>query len=171
MQFEEIVKGLKLKNDFFSNRSPVFISPAPGRLDLMGGNDDYTGGLVFESTIREASYAAAQLQENRFVEVKNKTANDAGWQGDIQISLDELYEEEKVRQIASRSPSVRWTAYVLGNLHFLLRKYPDRIRSGLRLYMESTVPFNRGVSSSAAIEVAVMKASAAAYGIGLAGVE
>jgi galactokinase len=171
MQFEEIVKGLKLKNDFFSNHSPVFISRAPGRLDLMGGNDDYTGGLVFESTIREASYAAAQLQETRFVELKNKTANDAGWQGDMKISLDELYEEEKLRQIARRSPSVRWTAYVLGNIHFLLRKYPDKMNCGLRLYMESAVPLNRGVSSSAAIEVAVMKASAAAYGIGLEGVE
>ena len=37
--------------------------------------------------------------------------------------------------------------------------------------MESTVPLNRGVSSSAAIEVAVMKAAAAAYGITLQGVE
>ncbi len=33
------------------------------------------------------------------------------------------------------------------------------------------MPLNKGVSSSAAIEVAVMKAAAAAYGIELAGVE
>src|SRR5258708_17071513 len=37
--------------------------------------------------------------------------------------------------------------------------------------MESSILFNRGVSSSAAREGAVMKACAAAYGIGLAGVE
>ncbi|HEX9511173.1 MAG TPA: galactokinase family protein [Puia sp.] len=171
MQFEGTVQGLIANNHFFAGHSPVFISRAPGRLDLMGGNDDYTGGLVFESTIREATYAAAQLREDRFVELKNINVSQAGWQGDVLVSLDELYDEEKVRQIVNRSSSVRWTAYVLGNLHYLLRKYPDRVRTGICLYMESSIPFNRGVSSSAAIEVAVMKACAAAYGIGLAGVE
>ncbi len=31
----------------FPPSAPVYISRAPGRLDLMGGNVDYTGGLVF----------------------------------------------------------------------------------------------------------------------------
>jgi len=171
MQFEETIKKIKSENFFFNMNLPVFIARAPGRLDLMGGNDDYTGGLVFESTIREATYAAAQLREDRLVELKNKTVNDAGWQGDVVISLDELYNEDKVREIVNRTPAVRWTAYVLGNLHFLLKKFPGKIQSGIGLYMESTVPFNRGVSSSAAIEIAIMKASAAAYQIELAGVE
>ncbi|MHA4809120.1 GHMP family kinase ATP-binding protein [Flavitalea flava] len=171
MHFEEIVLQLQSKNDFFSQASPIFISRAPGRLDLMGGNDDYTGGLVFESTIREATYAAAQLREDRFVILKNSNVSKAGWQGDIRISLDELTDMEKVRAFVNSTPSVRWTAYVLGNIHFLLKKYPGQIESGLCLFMESTIPFNRGVSSSAAIEVAVMKAAAAAYGIVLEGVE
>src|SRR5882672_5813183 len=136
MQFEEIIKKIKSENFFFDANAPVFIARAPGRLDLMGGNDDYTGGLVFESTIREATYAAAQLREDRLVELKNKTVNDAGWQGDVVISLEELYNEDKVREIVNRTPAVRWTAYVLGNLHFLLKKFPDKIQSGIRLYME-----------------------------------
>ena len=156
---------------YFAGDSPVYICRAPGRLDLMGGNDDYTGGLVFESTISEATYSAAQLREDRSVELINADVNRAGWQGNVLISLDDLYEKEQVIEIAGRSHALRWTAYVLGNLHYLLRKYPERVRSGIRLYMESTVPFNRGVSSSAAIEVAVMKSAAAAYGIMLSGVE
>src|SRR5258708_32466963 len=171
MQLEETVQGLIANNHFFAGHSPVFISRAPGRLDLMGGNDDYAGGLVFESTIREATYAAAQLREDRFVELKNINVSQAGWLGDVLVSLDELYDEEKVRQIVNRSSSVRWTAYVLGNLHYLLRKYPDRVRTGICLYMESSIPFNRGVSSSEACEVAVMKACASAYGIGGGGGE
>jgi len=171
MQFEETIKKLKSANSFFIKTAPVYISRSPGRLDLMGGNDDYTGGLVFESTIREATYSATQLRDDRVVELKNKTVNNAGWQGDVVISLDELYDEEKVREIVNKNSSVRWTAYVLGNLHYLLKKFPDKIKSGIRLYMESTVPFNRGVSSSAAIEVAVMKSAAAAYQIELAGTE
>lgn len=171
MHFEEIVQKLQSENEFFSHEPPIFISRAPGRLDLMGGNDDYTGGLVFESTIREATYAAAQLRDDRFVVLKNPDVGKAGWQADVRISLDELTDTEKVRLFVNSMPSVRWTAYVLGNIHFLLKKYPERIQSGICIYMESTIPFNRGVSSSAAIEVAVMKSAAAAYGIGLEGVE
>ena len=171
MNFEESVKQLRKDNDFFSTTIPIYISRAPGRLDLMGGNDDYTGGLVFESTIREATYAAAQLRNDNVVELKNKSASDAGWQGNIFISLDELSDEEILRKIVNRSSSVRWTAYVLGNIFYLKKKYSKKITSGIKIYIDSTVPLNRGVSSSAAVEVAVMKAAGAAYGIDLSGVE
>jgi galactokinase len=171
MNFEETVKELRMEDVFFSTAIPIYISRAPGRLDLMGGNDDYTGGLVFESTIREATYAAAQLRNDHVVELKNKSASDAGWEGDILIGLDELSDEQTVRTIVNKSSSVRWTAYVLGNIFYLQKKYPEQISSGIKIYIDSTVPLNRGVSSSAAVEVAVMKAAAAAYGINLSGVE
>ncbi|GLU53232.1 galactokinase [Dyadobacter frigoris] len=169
IDFETTVKRIKYAGEFFSPEFPVHISRAPGRLDLMGGNDDYTGGLVFESTIKEATYAAAQLREDGLVVLRNKTVTDAGWQGEIIINLEDLSDEHYVKEMVNRSPSVRWTAYVLGNLHYLKKKYG--ITKGIQLYMESTVPLNRGVSSSAAIEVAVMKSSAAAYGIDLSGVQ
>ena len=171
MLFEQTVEALKSTGVFFEPTKPIYITRAPGRLDVMGGNDDYTGGLVFESTISEATYAAAQLRNDQSVVLKNKTVTEAGWQGDIQISIDELKNEENVRNFVNTSTSVRWTAYVLGNLHYLLKKYPEAVNVGIQLFMESTVPFNRGVSSSAAIEVAVMKAAAAAYGIDLSGIE
>lgn len=171
MAFAETVKGLKTENGFFSIHFPIYISRAPGRLDLMGGNDDYTGGLVFESTIREATYAAAQIKLDELVELKNKTAAEAGWNGDVTISLSDLSDEYAVRKLVNKSSDVRWTAYVLGNIFYLRKKYPERVRTGIKVYMESTVPLNRGVSSSAAIEVAVMKAAAAAYEIDLSGTE
>ncbi|MBS1669096.1 MAG: galactokinase [Bacteroidetes bacterium] len=171
MHFEETAKQLKKADGFFSIDQPVHISRSPGRLDLMGGNDDYTGGLVFESTIREATYAAAQIRSDQLVKLKNKTAADAGWQGDIVIDIDSLSSEQTVREMVNKSSSVRWTAYVLGNLFYLKKRFPEKINAGIGLYIESSVPLNRGVSSSAAIEVAVMKASAAAYGIELAGVD
>ena len=171
MTFEETVKGLKTEKGFFTPHIPVYISRAPGRLDLMGGNDDYTGGLVFESTIREATHAAAQLRMDGLVELKNKTAAKTGWRGDVTINLSELSDEEAVRKLANKSSDVRWTAYVLGNIFYLRKKYPDQVLTGIKVYMESTVPLNRGVSSSAAIEVAVMKAAAAAYEIDLYGTE
>ncbi len=171
MDFVSEIKKLKKNNTFFSPTEPVYISRAPGRLDLMGGNDDYTGGLVFESTIREATFTAAQLRTDQVIELNNKTVTESGWQGVLEVKWAELADEKAVKELVNRSANVRWTAYVLGNLFYLKKKYPDKVNSGIRLYMESSVPLNRGVSSSAAIEVSVMKASAAAYGIDLHGTE
>ena len=170
-EFVETVKSLIADGGFFSSSSPVFITRSPGRLDLMGGNDDYTGGLVFESTIREATWAAAQLRTDELVVLKNQSATDAGWQGDITIKYADLPDDTAVRNFANSLPSIRWTAYVLGTLYYLRKKFPEQANTGIQVYMESTVPLNRGVSSSAAIEVSVMKAAAAAYKIELEGIE
>jgi L-arabinokinase len=172
MNFEADVHELRMGDEnFFSSLLPVYISRAPGRLDLMGGNDDYTGGLVFESTIREGTYAAAQLSNDRIVRLKNKSATQKNWKGEVSFSLDELSDEMHVRTIVNASAELRWTAYVLGNIFYLKKKFPAKINKGIKIYIDSTVPPNRGVSSSAAIEVAVMKASASAYGIDLSGLE
>lgn len=171
MDFIENVLTLKESGSYFSATSPVYISRAPGRLDVMGGNDDYTGGLVFESTIREATFTAAQLRADRQIVLRNITVTEAGWQGDLTLDLDALGYEGSVRAIAGQSDSLRWTAYVLGNLFYLKKKYPRKITTGIQLYMASSVPLNKGVSSSAAIEVSVMKAAAAAYDIDLHGTE
>jgi L-arabinokinase len=171
MDFVSKIKEFKKSNTIFSPSEPVYVSRAPGRLDLMGGNDDYTGGLVFESTIREATFTAAQLRADQIIELNNKTVTDVGWQGVLEVSWAEMANEKAVKELVNRSADVRWTAYVLGNLFYLKKKYPEKVNCGIRLYMESTVPFNRGVSSSAAIEVSVMKASGAAYGIDLHGTE
>lgn len=171
MDFKDKVRSLIGNNGFFFQSVPVYIARSPGRLDLMGGNDDYTGGLVFESTIREATYAATQLRYDQLIVLKNQTASEAGWQGDVTIEFTELFDDAVVRNYVNSSPSIRWTAYVLGTLYYLRKKFPEQINTGIQIYMESTVPLNRGVSSSAAIEVSVMKASAAAYGIDLAGIE
>ena len=171
MDFVEIVRSLIKSNGFFNPSLPVYITRSPGRLDLMGGNDDYTGGLVFESTIREATFAAAQRRSDGLIVLKNQTASDAGWQGDVTIAFTDLPDDAAVRNFANSSPSIRWTAYVLGTLFYLRKKFPEQTQTGVQIYMESTVPLNRGVSSSAAIEVSVMKAAAAAYQIKLEGIE
>ena len=44
----------------FAPDKAIVLARAPGRMDVMGGNVDYTGGLVFQATIREATWAAAQ---------------------------------------------------------------------------------------------------------------
>ena len=169
--FEEKVSGLQTAGDFFSAKLPVYVSRAPGRLDLMGGNVDYTGGLVFQATIREATYAAAQRRDDRLIVLWNPQMREQEWQERVEVDMESLSGEDVVRQMVNRSPAVRWTAYVLGVFYLLRSRYPEHASSGINLYLESEVPLNKGVSSSAAVEVAVMKAACAAYGIDLTGIE
>ena len=170
--FESTVRAMMKEGNLFSHGANVHIARSPGRLDLMGGNDDYTGGLVFEMTIREATWAAAQLRDDNQVVVRNTTAAQAGWEKEIACSLDLLADEETVRLFVNSTPAKRWTAYVLGNFHYLLTRYPDRVHGrGMTVYLDSEVPLNKGVSSSAAVEVAVMKGACAAYQVNLIGVD
>ena len=169
--FEREVASLRGDGKFFAASRPIYISRCPGRLDLMGGNVDYTGGLVFEATIREATWGAVQLRSDRRVVFWNPQMTERGWQERVEFDLDALTDEATVRSMVNASPSVRWTAYTLGNFYLLLRRYPAVVKTGANVYLRSEVPLNKGVSSSAAVEVAVMKPAARAYGIDLHGIE
>ena len=170
VNFQATLAALKAGDGFFTPGRRLYYSRAPGRLDLMGGNDDYTGGLVFEATIREATWAAVQLRSDRKLQFYNPQVKPRGWRERLEFSLDDLTTDEAVRALANLDPGQRWTAYVLGLFHFLQKRFAQEVRSGANVYIESEVPLNKGVSSSASIEVAVMKAAAGAYGIDLAGV-
>lgn len=170
-EFESAVRKIRGEGQFFSHNTPVYISRAPGRLDLMGGNVDYTGGLVFQSTIREATWAAAQRRTDRQIILWNPQVREEGWRDRLTFDLDALSTEEAVRRFVNAAPEVHWTSYVLGVFFLLRQHYPDRACSGASVYIESDVPLNKGVSSSAAIEVAVMKAVAACHGVNLCGIE
>src|SRR5215210_1868090 len=47
----------------FDPRAEVFVARAPGRLDVMGGIADYSGSLVLELPIAEATLVALQRDE------------------------------------------------------------------------------------------------------------
>lgn len=161
----------------FDPAAKVFISRAPGRLDLLGGNDDYTGGLVFETTIREATFFAAQPRtDGRFVLV-NPSVRSMGWHERVEFTLEDLYRGgaprniEELRAWINADPNQNWIATLVGNLYYLKMKHPQAVASGLNMLLDSSIPLGKGVSSSAALEAAGMKACAAAYGIRIEGIE
>jgi len=126
----------------------------------MGGNADYTGGLVFQATIRETTRADVQLRNDGILRLVNPQMGEP-----IEFHLADLTTDEAVRELVAET---KWTAYVLGGFHLLKKRYS--IKTGANVFIESDVPPNKGVSSSAAVEVAVMKAAVAAYGIALDGI-
>ena len=83
----------------FHPGQPIFYTRAPGRLDLMGGNDDYTGGLVFEATIREATWAAVQPRPDRRILFSNPQLAAKGWRDRVEFALDDLTTDSNVRAL------------------------------------------------------------------------
>jgi galactokinase len=175
-KFESGIRRL-VEEGYFKERVDILVNRTPGRLDLMGGNDDYTGGLVFEATIREATFVAVQSRTDRLVRFYNPAVKSLDWSDLIEFSVDDLIENgqvkpmESVRDWINRDPKRSWCAYILGDLYFLLNKFTEKVTHGFSLYLESDVPLGKGVSSSAALEVAPMKAMAELYGIHVEGVD
>jgi galactokinase len=71
------------------------------------------------------------------------------------------------------SPMLRcsrsWAAYVAGALIVLMHECGARFTDGISILVSSAVPEGKGVSSSAAVEVSIMQALAAAHDIPLDG--
>ncbi|MCX6620275.1 MAG: galactokinase, partial [Acidobacteria bacterium] len=155
----------------FTRDQAITVARAPGRMDVMGGNVDYTGGLVFQATIREATWAAAQRRTDGRIVLVNPQLAEHGWEPRVDYSVEDVRDEAGLRAKVNRSSAVRWTAYVAGVFHYLVKRWPAETAGGMTVYLESDVPLNKGVSSSAAVEVATMYAAAGAFGLPLAGME
>jgi galactose-1-phosphate uridylyltransferase (family 1) len=151
--------------DFFAPGRPVTIARAPGRLDVMGGIADYSGSLVLQLPLGEAALVAVQPAEDGDVRVVSLAA-EAG-QDTRTLTLRRAEFEELLaggydaaRRWFGHDPATGWAAYVVGALLVLARERAARFGQGLRVLVRSHVPEGKGVSSSAALEVATMQAAA-----------
>jgi galactokinase len=169
--FEDQVAITVAAHDFFASERPLWVARAPGRLDVMGGNVDYTGGMVLQSLLREAVWVAVQPRMDDRIRVLNPGAAQFGWESCLEHRMDDLGDLENLRLLCGREKSLSWGSYVLGALFFLKNRYACDDPCGLDLFIASDLPPNRGVSSSAALEVATLKAASAAWGTCLEGVQ
>lgn len=107
---------------------------APGRVNLIGDHTDYTGGLVLPMAI------------DRYTEVR-------GVVGGKRVQLTSSDEAEPVdlplRIDRPQESTPAWAKYVAGVIAEL------EPQQGLRGSIETTIPIGAGLSSSAALEVAV----------------
>jgi galactose-1-phosphate uridylyltransferase (family 1) len=150
-------------DELFVPGSPVAIARAPGRLDVMGGIADYSGSLVLQLPLREATLVAAQRAGDGALRVVS-LAPEAGAAArqvtlrpaEFRALLDGDY--DAARRWFRRDPASSWAGYVVGAVLVLARERGVRFDHGLRLLVQSRVPEGKGVSSSAALEVAAMQA-------------
>jgi len=156
----------------FEPDESIVVARAPGRLDVMGGIADYSGSLVLELPIREATFVA--LQPNPFRTLSIITTSHDGRESFFDLSLESLEENhgqpvkyEIARSLFQQDPSQSWAAYVAGVFLVLMRERGVVFKTGARILVDSQVPEGKGVSSSAALEVATMSAVAAGFEIAL----
>jgi L-arabinokinase len=144
---------------------------APGRLDVMGGIADYSGSLVLQMPIAHRTHIKLRLRDDYQCYIKSKLSSGETLIAQIDYrdylnnnQVDYQFAQKKCKENSSQA----WIAYVLGCV-LVLQKEKDINFKGADFDLHSSVPLGKGVSSSASIEVACMKALAQAFHIVLPG--
>ena len=163
--------------EFFDRGTPITVARAPGRLDLMGGIADYSGALVLQLPLAAATFAAAQSDPEYRLTLRSLGQLGPDADAEVTIPLAALVsggtplDYAAARTLLTANPRQRWTAYVAGAMFVLVRERGIKVSHGVRILIDSEVPLGKGVSSSAALEVAAMTALCAAYDVTLDGRE
>lgn len=129
-----------LSNEFrtrFGSTPRLF--QAPGRVNLIGEHTDYNDGFVMPFAIDRQTVVAGSLRDDTELNVRA-------------LDLDETATVDLADHPITRRGN--WIGYVEGSV----RCVAERTGSGLRgadLMITSTVPIGAGLSSSAAIEIAI----------------
>lgn len=149
-----------------------FEASAPGRMDVMGGIADYSGSLVLQMPIHEKTSVRLRLRNDFHCIVESKVEGKSFKARVDYRSLlkDKEVDYEHANKFFSAQEDISWSAYVLGCVLVLHRERKIDFR-GADFEILSSVPLGKGVSSSASIEVAVMKALAKAFDVGFSGTE
>jgi galactokinase len=147
----------------------VFVARAPGRLDVMGGIADYSGALVLQWPIREATRVALLPWAERRLSITSLGHGGVERHCDVPLDLiaDAHRSYDEVRAWFGGDPARHWAAYVAGVFHVLSREHGVHFCNGAAILIESDVPEGKGVSSSAAIEAATMEAVVEAWRVSI----
>lgn len=132
---------------------PAFIARGPGRVNLIGEHTDYNEGFVLPCALPFDVLVAARPRADDTV-----VLHSLNFRGDASFPLDSI-----------EATGPRWAQYVKG-VAWALQQSGHSLR-GLDMALEGDVPVGSGLSSSAAIEVAVATAFAHATEAEISGPE
>ena len=116
---------------------PMIVSVAPGRVNLIGEHTDYSDGFVFPAAIDRETYVAIS------------PADDASHLYSLQVFEAKPFDARSVQPGQLED----WGRYVAG-MAWAFREAGITVPN-IRAVVSSTVPMGSGVSSSAALEMAV----------------
>jgi galactokinase len=129
---------------------------APGRVNLIGDHTDYNEGFVLPIAIDLACGVESRPTSNGVVRLRSENA-----EGEGELAADGSDEPDRVQPT--------WARYAAGVLRTLAER--GRAPVGVEARVSSAIPAGSGLSSSAALEVAIALALCDAAGFALAPVE
>jgi galactokinase len=149
---------------------------ATGRLDFMGGVADYSGSLVLEMPIRARTTVRARVLDEDVLRV-HSAGDPTGQRYDevvigfapLRAALASGAGDEQLRALLDAVAAPGWTRYCIGSALVFCADTGWLPPGGLAFAIESKVPQGMGVSSSAALEVATLRAVSALAGLRLNG--
>lgn len=183
LALEALIQSIRSGNDqiapYFSVTDSLIAGRAPGRLDVMGGIADYSGSRVLQLPLQESTIVFCQRCEKPEFRVIaqsiEQSVDDSRVVSQVfKMPMTDFFEPDTNRAHSERqmrdyfselAVEHQWSAYVAGVLTVLIQHCNCDINagSGLVLHVSSTVPLGKGVSSSAALEVATMRALCGLY--------
>jgi galactokinase len=145
---------------------------APGRLDVLGGVADYSGSLVLQMPLALSTR----------VSIEERSEPGLWFSSDQQAAVSLPLPPRDVvasvgtaaaalRQWLDEQATPRWVRYPLGCLAVFAARWNWQPAGGLAFRIASDVPASMGVSSSAALEVATLRALERLAGHAFAGTE
>ena len=133
--------SIKLFQDFFSI-PPYTSSSANGRVNLIGDHTDYNYGLVMPSPLSlKLDISILPTYDGKICGISN------------QFGFKERFLDDKLDK--------SWLDFIKGGLEVFYKKYNDLdgiFKKGIKVAVDSNLPPGAGISSSAAIAVAILKA-------------
>jgi len=130
----------KIKNMFREKfgQAMEIISFSPGRINLIGEHTDYNKGFVLPAAIDKGVYAAIGKRKDSFISIYSCEFKDS-----YAFDLNNIIPSD-----------VSWANYILGVAAQLIKQnYPVQ---GFNIVIGGNVPIGAGLSSSAAVECAVI---------------
>ncbi len=119
---------------------PIAVAKAPGRINLIGEHTDYNGGMVLPMTLPLYTEVAI---------------------GPSCSLQDEIYSvrfEEPHHVAVDAKANQHWSDYAAGALQ--AARKTGRLTGPMKMVIQSNVPDGAGLSSSAALIIAILKAAA-----------
>jgi galactokinase len=127
---------------------PEIEATAPGRVNLIGEHTDYNGGFVLPIAIRRETRIAMRPRADHWV---------AAWSAEFPLPEPDRYRLGEERRLGT------WLDYVQG-VTWVLRQGGYSV-PGFDVRIESTIPPGSGLSSSAALQVALLRGLSALAGL------
>lgn len=153
--------------------SPLGCFRAPGRVNLIGEHTDYNNGFVLPIAIDRAVYVAiGRRSQTHYSSHDAGSATPPRCEESIRIVSD--HRDERGERLAGQFTAEElvpgtlrgWLSHPAGVVDEIAKTTGTTV-GGIDLYIESTVPVGAGLSSSHALEVAVLIALDDVYGLGL----